>query len=211
LKHKNAYLIGIAGGSGSGKTSFLRELMHHFRTEEVALVSQDNYYHSKEDQEKDDQGIENYDLPTSINRHHFFEDMMKLVDGHPIEKLEYNFNNPAWKPQIVEVKPAPVIIMEGLFVFHYREIMDQLDYKVYIDVHHEERFKRRMKRDLSERGYPEELIRYQWQAHVRPAEEKFLEPYISECNLVVDNNDHYRDGLNELVSVIHSYLGKQTL
>jgi uridine kinase len=208
VKHQNVYLIGIAGGSGSGKTSFLRELMHHFTASQVALVSQDNYYYPKEDQQKDAEGIENYDLPTSINRHHFYDDMMKLVAGEPIEKLEYNFNNPAWKPQKVVVHPAPVIIMEGLFVFHYQEMMDQLDYKVYIDVHHEERFNRRLKRDLSERGYPESLIRYQWNAHVRPAEEKYLEPYISECNLVVDNNFHYREGLDSLVATIHSYLQK---
>ncbi len=211
MKHKNVYLIGIAGGSGSGKTSFLRELMNHFGSEEVALVSQDNYYYPKEKQEKDIQGIENYDLPSSINRHHFFDDMMSLVQGKPIEKLEYNFNNPAWKPQTVVVHPAPVIIMEGLFVFHYHEMMEQLDYKVYIDVHHEERFRRRLKRDMTERGYPEELINYQWRSHVRPAEEKFLEPYLSDCNLVVDNNDHYRGGLNELIGVIHGYLGNKSI
>jgi len=209
VKHKNVYLIGIAGGSGSGKTSFLRELMNHFSHDEIALVSQDNYYHPKEMQELDGNGVENYDLPSSINRKQFFDDMMKLVDGGEIEKLEYNFNNPAWKPQTVIVKSAPVIIMEGLFVFHYEEIMQQLDYKVYIDVNHEERFRRRIKRDLKERGYPEDLIRYQWHSHVRPAELKYLEPYISECNLVVDNNFHYREGLESLVETINSYLNKE--
>jgi uridine kinase len=208
VKHSKVYLIGIAGGSGSGKTSFLRELMNHFTESEIALVSQDNYYQPKELQEADENGQLNFDMPTSIDRKHFYDDMMKLISGVSIEKLEYNFNNPSWKPEIVVMNPAPVIIMEGLFVFHYQEIREQLDYKVYIDVHHEERFKRRLKRDLEERGYPEEQISYQWKHHVRPAEEKYLEPYVSECNLVVDNNFHYREDMNALIENIRLYLNK---
>jgi uridine kinase len=146
VKHKQTFLIGIAGGSGSGKTSFLRELMNHFTADDVALVSQDNYYEPKEKQHVDENGQHNFDMPTSINRTHFHDDMMRLVNGDSIEKLEYNFNNPAWEPQKVIVNPAPVIIMEGLFVFHYEEIWNQLDYKVYIDVHHEERLQRRIQR-----------------------------------------------------------------
>jgi len=205
VKHKQTFLIGIAGGSGSGKTSFLRELMNHFTAEEVALVSQDNYYEPKEKQHVDENGQHNFDMPTSINRNHFHDDMMRLIKGESIEKLEYNFNNPAWEPQKVIVHPAPVVIMEGLFVFHYEEIWSQLDYKVYIDVHHEERLKRRIHRDSVERGFGEDQVRYQWFNHVRPAEEKYLEPFTGECNLVVDNNEHFGPGLHELVEVIRGF------
>ena len=208
VKHKQTFLIGIAGGSGSGKTSFLRDLMNHFSANEVALVSQDNYYEPKEKQHVDENGQHNFDMPTSINRAHFHEDMMRLVNGESIEKLEYNFNNPAWEPQKVIVSPAPVVIMEGLFVFHYEEIWNQLDYKVYIDVHHEERLQRRIQRDGKERGFGEDQVRYQWFNHVRPAEEKFLEPFVSECNLVVDNNEHFGPGLDELVGVIRGFSRK---
>ena len=208
VNHHQTLLIGIAGGSGSGKTSFLRELMNHFTDKEVALVSQDNYYEPKEKQLIDENGQHNFDMPTSINRNHFFEDMMRLVSGDSIEKLEYNFNNPAWEPQKVIVQPAPVIIMEGLFVFHYEEIWNQLNYKVYIDVHHEERLKRRIDRDARERGFGEDQVRYQWFNHVRPAEEKYLEPFVGACNLVVDNNEHFAQGLNELVGVIRGFSAK---
>lgn len=206
MKNKKHYLIGIAGGSGSGKTSFLRELMNHFTKEKVALVSQDNYYHPKDLQLADDNGVLNFDLPTSIDRKHFYEDMMRLSKNETIEKLEYNFNNPLWEPEKVVVQPAPVIIMEGLFVFHYEEIRDQLDYMVYIDVHHEERLQRRIKRDGQERGFPEHEVRYQWHNHVRPAEEKYLDPFIESCHLVVDNTFHYREGLDILISNIREQL-----
>lgn len=206
MKNERHYLIGIAGGSGSGKTSFLRELMNHFTKEEVALVSQDNYYQPKHLQTADENGILNFDLPTSIDRGHFYADMVQLSKSETIEKLEYNFNNPLWEPEKVIVNPAPVIIMEGLFVFHYEEIRTQLDYMVYIDVHHEERLQRRIRRDAEERGFPEHEVRYQWQNHVRPAEEKYLDPFIGECDLVVDNTVHYREGLDELVDIIRAQL-----
>jgi uridine kinase len=206
VKHKDIYLIGIAGGSGSGKTSFIRELMNHFSSEEVVLVSQDNYYQPKEMQEIDANGVHNFDTPQSINRAVFHADMQRLIHGDTIEIVEYNFNNPEWEPGKVVMQPAPVIIMEGLFVFHYEEIREQLDYKVYIDVHHEERLKRRIHRDFVERGYPEDQVLYQWHHHVRPAEIQYLERFASECNLVVDNNEHFGPGLNELVAVIRGYL-----
>lgn len=198
-------LIGIAGGSGSGKTSFLRDLMSHFTQTQVALVSQDNYYYPKEMQHLDENGQRNFDLPESIDRMHFFDDMMKLVRGESIEKMEYNFNNPSWVPKKIIVEPAPVIIMEGLFVFYYQEIWDRLDYKVYIDVHHEERLQRRIRRDAEERAFPEHQVLYQWNNHVRPAEEKYLEPFANRCNLIVDNNEHYANGLSELIEVIRGY------
>lgn len=206
MKHSKVFMIGIAGGSGSGKTSFLRELMNHFPASDICLVSQDNYYLPKELQQCDEQGIHNFDLPTSIDREHFYRDMMLLIEGKSIELEEYNFNNPDLPPKKVIVNPAPVIIMEGLFVFYYEEIRNQLDMKVYIDVHHEERLQRRIRRDKIERGYPEHEVVYQWHNHVRPAEEKYLIPFIDSCDLIVDNTEHFRDGLNKLTEQVAVFL-----
>lgn len=206
MNKSNHTLIGIAGGSGSGKTTFLRAILEKFTNDQVALVSQDNYYLPKHEQLIDENGVTNFDLPTSIDRAHFYRDMVDLVEGKSIEILEYNFNNPDWIPEPIFVHPAPVIIMEGLFVFHYEEIRKHLDYMVYIDAHHDNRLERRINRDAKERGYPEHEVRYQWANHVRPAELHYLEPYKSECHLVVDNNHRFDDGLNALISFIQSRL-----
>lgn len=208
MKNKKHLLIGIAGGSGSGKTTFLKAILDHFTPDQLCLVSQDNYYRSKEEQHIDENGVHNFDLPASIHRENFSLDMQKLQNDEPLEILEYNFNNPNWKPQTVTVIPAPVIVMEGLFVFHYEEIREKLDYKVYLDVHHETRLERRIRRDAEERGYPEEQVRYQWHNHVRPCEQQFLEPYKDECELIVDNTHSFDLGLEQLQSVINEFLKK---
>lgn len=206
MKKDNQLLIGIAGGSGSGKTTFLRAILDRFDSSEIALVSQDNYYLPKSHQEADGNGVLNFDLPTSIDRAHFYRDMVDLSEGKVIEILEYNFNNPDWVPQPLFVHPAPVIIMEGLFVFHYEEIREHLDYMVYVDAHHESRLERRIRRDAEERGYPEHDVRYQWANHVRPAEEQYLEPYKASCHLVVDNNHSFDEGLETLCAKVRNFL-----
>lgn len=209
MNKNNKLLVGIAGGSGSGKTTFLKALLNQFQAGEVALVSQDNYYLPKSHQLVDENGVVNFDLPTSIDRPHFYRDMVDLIEGKPIEIMEYNFNNPNWIPEKIFIQPAPIVIMEGLFVFHYEEICQQLDIKVYLDAQHDRRLERRIARDGKERGYPEHEVRYQWENHVRPSEQKYLEPYRSECDLIVDNNHHFEDGLTQLMDRIHSFHSSQ--
>lgn len=200
------FIVGIAGGSGAGKTTFLRALMNHYTEGQVALVSQDNYYKPKALQMTDENGIINFDLPSSIDHDHFVKDMEDLAQGKSITKLEYNFNNPAWEPQPIVVAPAPVIVMEGLFVFHFPEIMSRLNYRVYLDADVNLRLTRRIDRDGKQRGYPEHEVRYQWDNHVRPAEQQFLEPYKQQCELVVLNDHSYETGLRVLVEAIEKKL-----
>lgn len=199
-------IIGIAGGSGAGKTTFLKSLFSAFTEEQLTIVSQDNYYKTKDLQEADENGVINFDLPTAIDEAHFVQDMEALAAGESITKLEYNFNNPAREPQSIVVHPAPVIVMEGLFVFHYAAIRSQLCYKVFLDAHHETRLQRRLQRDEIERGYPAHEVIYQWNQHVRPAELAYLEPYRNECDLIVMNDEHFEDGLGTLVNYIQKLL-----
>lgn len=201
-----SYVVGIAGGSGSGKTTFLKALFDAFEPHQLALVSQDNYYFPKEKQEVDENGWANFDLPTSIDSTRFHNDLVKLASGEDIEKLEYTFNNPTKVPARIVVPSAPVIITEGLFIFHYPEINELVDYRVYVDAEEDVRLKRRIARDDVERGYPEHEVRYQWDNHVIPAERLYLEPYRANADLLIDNTHDFQTGLQQLIKHIRQHL-----
>jgi len=194
------YLVGISGGSGSGKTSFIKKLVSELGTENIAIVSQDNYYFPMDLQKKDKNGKINFDLPTAIDRQSFFNDIQKISSGLPIQKLEYTFNNKMAKPQWVEVFPAPIIVMEGLFIFHFEEMRAKLDLKVYIDVEDEIKLQRRLNRDRLERGYPEDEVLYQWANHAMPSYRQFLVPFTSRAHIIINNNDNFEKGLTVLAN-----------
>jgi len=200
------YIVGIAGGSASGKTSFLKNLKNSLPEESVSIISQDNYYLPKESQVVDEQGEINFDLPTSINRQEFFEDLKKLISGETIERKEYGFNIGNNESTMVSIKPAPIIIMEGLFVFHYEEIRELLDLKVYIDVRDDIKLERRILRDAIERGYNEHSVRYQWDNHVLPSYKKFLRPYRDSSDIIITNNISFNKGCEVLVNHLKAKL-----
>ncbi len=192
------YIVGISGGSASGKTSFLKHLSEALPSGNLCIVSQDNYYRPKDQQLRDENGQINFDLPTSIDRAAFHADMQRLMRGESIRIKEYTFNNASREPREIEMQPAPLLIMEGLFIFHYTEIREALDLKVYIDARDEVKLERRLKRDRDERGYEHDVVLYQWNNHVMPSYMQFLRPYRDEADIIVTNNSSYDRGLDVL-------------
>ncbi len=182
------YVIGIAGSSGSGKTFFLRRFLDHFHPDQVTLISQDDYYIPANTKTKEENRLYNFDLPTAINRESFFHDIKQLFDGHTVYRQEYTFNNPNITPKILEIKPAPILIVEGLFIFHYQEVNELLDYRIFLDASESVALERRLQRDLMERGYDHDDVMYKWINHVVPAYEQYLVPFKSACDLVIINN-----------------------
>lgn len=211
MSEPKPYIVGIAGGSASGKTSFLNELRAGMPEGSICVISQDNYYLPREMQARDVHGQINFDLPTSIHREDFVNDLKKLVAGEQVCRREYDFNNPRAEPRLVCADPAPIIVMEGLFVFHFTEIWEMLDLKVYIDARHDIKLQRRITRDAVERGYDESVVRYQWLHHVMPAYYKFLRPYRDLVDVIVTNNTHYRNGLRVLNNHLLAVLKEQTV
>lgn len=196
---KKPYLVGISGGSASGKTSFLKHLRAALPADSTCVVSQDNYYLPKESQQKDENGQINFDLPTSIHRDAFYNDMKSLMKGETVNIKEYTFNNAAHSSTDIVLNPAPIIIMEGLFIFHYEEIRDQLDLRVYIEARDEIKLNRRLRRDKDERGYPEDIVMYQWHNHVMPSYRQYLQPYRDMSDVIITNNTSYDKGLEVVV------------
>jgi uridine kinase len=195
---KKPYIVGIAGGSASGKTSFLNSLKKHYKDNELCIISQDHYYKALSEQTKDEEGNVNFDLPQGIDFGRLRKDINKLKAGKVTEIVEYTFNNPKKFPKTIKFNPAPIIIVEGLFIYSDPKLSTVFDLKLFIDAEIEVMLERRIKRDTTERAYSEEQILYQWNFHVKPSYEKFLLPYRNEVDLVVVNNKSFKKGLQVL-------------
>jgi uridine kinase len=207
---KTPYIIGITGGSASGKTLFIKTLMKHFNDGEVCLISQDEYYKKIEFQPLDEKGIANFDTPFSIDNEQLAKDLQDLKNNKVVHKEEYTFNNPALTPRIITYQPAPVIIIEGVFVFYHPDIANQLDLKIFLDAKEFVKLKRRITRDQSERGYSIEDVLYRYEYHVSPTYEKYIEPFRHEADLVIPNNNGFEKGLEVVLSFIKLKAGSKS-
>lgn len=200
------FTIGITGGSGSGKTFFIKNLASRFRPEQICLISQDHYYKSRDLQITDERGVKNFDLPTAIERERFHEDIVKLKRGEIVKIKEYTFNNPNAQPQIIEFKPAPILIIEGLFVQYYEEITRELDLRLFIEAKDYIKLSRRIKRDNDERGYDFHDVLYRYQHHVMPIYEALIEPLKHQADLIVPNNHHFERALDVITLALKAKL-----
>lgn len=203
------FLVGITGGSASGKTTFLRQLLASFSPEDICLISQDNYYWPRELQPKDANGVVNFDLPSSIDKEDYSRDIHKISQGETISRKEYTFNNPAVIPKDLTFRPAPIVVVEGIFVFYFEEVARLLDLKVYIDAKEYVKLQRRIIRDQVERGYGLDDVLYRYTHHVAPTYEKYIKPYKQDADLIIPNNNNFEKGLEVLVSFLNSKIRKE--
>ncbi len=193
---KKPYIIGITGGSASGKTRFLKELGILFSKEEICVLSQDNYYRTAHNHAKDEKGHINYDLPDCIDLDAFKDDIEKLCRGELVKRREYRFQHEEQHGDWMEFRPAPIIIVEGLFIFYRHDISDKFDLKIFIDASEAIQLQRRLTRDTSERNIPADFVLYQWENHVMPAFRQYLLPYKATADMIINNNDHFNNSLN---------------
>jgi len=201
--NKKPFVIGVAGGSGSGKTFFLKCFLNHFKKEEISLLSQDDYYYRVgHTMTAEENKLYNFDLPATIDNHQFLSDIKNLINGDTVYQKEYTFNNPNAEPKLLEIQPAPIVMVEGLFILHFAEISQILDMKIFIDTNEDIALQRRLKRDLIERGYPEDDVLYKWNNHVMPAFNDYLLPYKEQCDKIISNNTNIAENIIEITNEI---------
>ena len=200
------FIIGITGGSASGKNLFLSRLMEQFKTDDICLLSQDNYYRPIEHQTKDHNGIENFDLPGAIDDQAFATDIERLRNGEVVSRVEYTFNNTEKVPDMLHFHPRKILVVEGIFVFHFPEVAQLLDLKIFIDAQDKIKLKRRIKRDNEERGYDLQDVMYRWKYHVKPTYEEYIRPHKRSCDIVIPNNQHFEKGLDVIVSYLKNQI-----
>lgn len=195
------FIIGITGGSGVGKTTLIDDLNKSFQNKIVTL-SLDNYYKPKNEQSLDENGIINFDLPSALYTSALEKDLMSLMNNETIIQKQYNFNNPESGDLELTIESKDIVIVEGLFVMHYPFIREKLDYSVYLTVDKSLQLERRLKRDVEERNYDRDEVIYQWNNHVIPAYDNFVNPYQSLSDLIITNNLEFDSNLEVLKKMI---------
>ncbi|MEO9872832.1 uridine kinase family protein [Ekhidna sp.] len=193
-------IVGITGGSGSGKTLFMNSLISQIKS--ASLLSMDNYYVEISKQKKDEEGIEDFDRLESIDHQQYIEDLKKLIKGESISYKEYTFNNSNSKSKIVTIESQPVILVEGIFILYIHEIRELLDLKLYIEAPDYLMMKRRIIRDANERGYDLNDVLYRYEHHVTPSYTKYIEPSKKWADLIIPNHENF----NTALKVVSTYL-----
>lgn len=196
------YIIGVTGGSASGKTLFLKSLLGSFAENEICLISQDNYYKPRAEQPTDANGVYNFDTPFSIDFEQYCTDIRALSAGKTVIKKEYTFNNPNIVPKTFVFNPSPIIVVEGIFVFYFPEVANMLDLKIFIDAKEHIKLRRRIVRDQVERGYDLDDVLYRYENHVAPTYEKYIKPFMGEADIIIPNNNKFDKGLDVLVAFL---------
>ena len=183
-------IIGICGGSGSGKTTLLNRLYTSYKHLQPSVFSMDNYYRPIEHQIIDENGEINFDLPSALDEERLVSDLRKLINGEEIVVKEYHFNSPPDKHVLITIRPSAIVIVEGLFLFHYPEVRKLLNYSIFIEVDPKTQLDRRLYRDQETRGYSREAILYQWNNHVIPCFDNYLLPYQNEADFLFRNDSN---------------------
>lgn len=195
-----SYVIGVSGASGSGKTTFVKNLVSKVGAESVCVFSLDNYYKPLDKQIKDSNDKVNFDLPEAIDIIRFKSDLDNLLSGKKVIIKEYTFNNPKIIPRELVFEKKSIIIIEGVFIFHYDILKSILDFKIFVKTSDEKCIIRRLGRDLVERNYSTQHTLYDFEHHVWVGYEKYTKPYLKTSDIII-NNDYDMEKSTEMVSI----------
>ena len=204
---KKPVLIGIAGGSASGKTTIAKKLFEAFdKTNSVIIIKEDDYYKDQTNLTFDERKKTNYDHPFAFDHNLMKDQLLDLIKGYTIEKPTYDYTEHNRSNVIEIIEPRDVIIVEGLFVLEEKDIRDLLDIKVYVDTPYDVRFIRRLKRDIEERGRELNNIIDQWLNTVRIMHEQFVVPSKKYADVIVPEGGTNNVAIDLLITKINSIL-----
>ena len=198
-------VIGIAGGTGSGKTTLMNNLIQRFAGS-VTVLSHDNYYRRNDHLTYDQRCQINYDEPAALETDLMARHLDALRHGETIQCPVYDFTQHNRSDQTIEIAPKSVIIVEGILIFENKELRDLMDIKIFVDTDSDVRLCRRIKRDVNERGRSLESVLEQYQNTVKPMHEKYVEPSKKFANLVVLEGGKNWVALDMIVGRIQRHL-----
>ena len=199
-------LIGIAGGSGSGKTTLANNLVNYFGENEVSILRHDNYYKRHDEMSYEERSRLNYDHPDAFDTELLCAHIRQLKAGHRIEMPVYDYSVHNRSDKTTPVLPNPVIMLEGILIFAEPELVDLMDFRIFVDTDADERILRRIKRDVNERGRSLESVMRQYRETVKPMHDQFVEPSKRKANIIIPEGGRNQAAMQMVVDFIKNRL-----
>jgi len=199
-------ILGIAGGTGSGKTTVVDQMVHTYPDHEVNVISQDSYYKDTSHLSYEERILINFDHPSSIDFELLEQHLLELKKGNTIEQPVYSFKEHNRTAETVTTTPSKVIIVEGILILTQPRIRDLFDIKVYIDCDSDERLIRRLKRDIADRGRDLDEVLARYQDTLKPMHQQFIEPTKAYADVIIPTNRFNTVGVQILRGIIDNKL-----
>lgn len=196
-------ILGIAGGTGSGKTTVVNQILNELPADEVGVISQDSYYLQHDNKSYDERSKINFDHPNSIDFELLVSHLKALREGQIIEQPIYSFVTHNRTKDSLKTHPRKVMIVEGILVFSDKSLRDMFDIKVYVHADSDERLIRRIRRDVSERGRDVNEVLERYQKTLKPMHQQFIEPGKAYADIIIPN-DRYNTVAIDIVRTVIS-------
>lgn len=200
-------VIGIAGGTGSGKTTITRKIMQSFGGD-VSVIYHDNYYKAHHNMSYEERSRLNYDHPDAFDTELLISDLKKLRSGEAVRCPTYDYTIHDRSDKTVTVKPAKVIIVEGILIFQSIELCELMDIKIYVDTDADVRILRRIVRDVRDRGRSLDSVVNQYLSTVKPMHEQFVEPSKRKADIIIPEGGHNQVALEMVIERVRAHLAK---
>lgn len=206
---KKPIVIGIAGGTGSGKTTIADKVLESIHEKDIVIIEQDSYYKDQSDVEFKEREKRNYDHPFAFDNDLLVSQLKKLINGEDIEKPVYDFENHTRKKETELVSSKDIIILEGILILFEEELRDLLDIKIFVDTDSDVRVIRRILRDIKDRGRTLDAVILQYMNTVRPAHLQFVEPTKKHADIIIPEGGHNKVAVDMIVTKIDAILNNE--
>ncbi len=203
-------VIGICGGTGSGKTTITRRIISMLPEESVLVLQQDHYYKDLPHLPQEKRAQQNFDHPNSLDTPLLVEHVHRLREGLPIERPVYDFSRHEREKFAVRLEPHPAIIIEGILIFESALLRELMDIKIFVDTDADLRFIRRLERDVRERGRTVDAVVNQYLSTVRPMHMEFIEPSKRHADVIIPEGGNNLVGIDLVIQKIRSLLGRDS-
>jgi uridine kinase len=199
-------IIGIAGGTGSGKTTVVNQIINQLPTDEVCVISQDSYYKATDDLSYEERTKINFDHPRAIDFELLVSHLNKLKAGENIDQPVYSFVSHNRTKDTVRTHPRKVVIVEGILIFNSEELRNLFDIKIFVHAETDERLIRRMRRDITERGRDINEVLNRYQDTLKPMHQQFIEPTKNFADIIIPNDRYNTVAIDIVRTVINERL-----